>query len=70
MNVKVKTVPALLAKIGVLLKGSKGIVSKEHIERLVRERNYSTEKINRLGWKARTGMRKAVASMIAELHSV
>ncbi len=68
MEVRVKTVPKILAKIGIALKGNKGIVSSEHIERLARERNYDTGKINALGWKARTGMREAVRETVVELE--
>ena len=69
MEVKVKAVPAVLAKIGIALKGTKGIVSKEHVERLARTRNYDTGKINALGWKAKTGMQEAVKGTVATLKA-
>ncbi|MBU2476164.1 NAD(P)-dependent oxidoreductase, partial [Candidatus Micrarchaeota archaeon] len=47
---QVKHLPVFLAKTFSFI--WKGIVTKEHIDRLIRERNYSTEKIEKLGWKA------------------
>ncbi len=57
---KIKTMPKLVAKIVAVLKGNKGILTTQHIDRLARERNYNTEKINALGWKAKVGMEEAV----------
>ena len=70
IKVKVKTMPVIAANalsLLFLLRGKKSIVTAEHIERLARERNYSTGKINALGWKAKTGMQEAIAKTIAEL---
>jgi len=70
MRVKVKTIPVFAANalsLLYLLRGKKSIVTAEHIERLARERNYNTGKINALGWKAKTGMQEAVQKTIEEL---
>lgn len=64
---KIKTMPVWLAKLGALLKGNKGIVSCEHIDRLARKRSYDTAKISALGWKAKTTMEEAVKKTVAEL---
>ena len=46
------------------LSGKKSIVTAAHIDRLARERNYDTRKLNALGWKAKTGMKEAVKKTI------
>ncbi len=71
VDTKIRTVPKWLAKLMALLlrlRGKKSIVSNQHIERLARERNYNTGKINALGWKARTGMREAVKKTMQALE--
>ena len=67
---EIKAVPVWQAKLLALfyiLIGKKSIVSKAHIERLARERNYDTRKINALGWKAKTGMKEAVKKTVQGL---
>jgi len=68
---EIKTMPVWLAKLGALvyrLEGKKTIVSKEHIERLVRTRHYDTGKIEALDWKARTRMKEAVRKTLEGLR--
>ena len=70
LNKKSKSVPVWLANLKAKtdsLCGKKGIAIKEHIERLARERNYDTEKIEALGWKAKVGMKEAVHKTLMEL---
>jgi nucleoside-diphosphate-sugar epimerase len=72
MEVGIKTVPGFLAPVLLLfgnLKKKKTIITAEHIERLVRARDYDTAKINALGWRAKTGMREAVQKTLAGLES-
>ncbi len=64
---KIKTMPKFVAKIVAITKGNKGIVTTQHIDRLARTREYDTSKINSLGWKAKTGMKKAVKKTIESL---
>jgi len=70
INANIRTVAKWLAKIMALLlklKGEKSIVSGEYIDRLARERNYNTRKIEALGWKAKVGMKEAVRKTVADL---
>ncbi|MBN2066982.1 MAG: NAD(P)-dependent oxidoreductase [Candidatus Diapherotrites archaeon] len=72
MEVKVKTVPVAMAKLGALLyklKGRKSIIKAEHIDRLARTRNYNTGKLNALGWKAKTEMQEAVKRTVEGLNA-
>ncbi len=64
---KIKTIPVWLAKLGLSIKGERGIVTKEHIERLVRAREYDTSKIESLGWKPKTPMKEAVRKTLKAL---
>ncbi len=61
---KIKTMPVWIAKIVAVLKGNKGILTTQHINRLTRTREYDTSKINSLGWKAKIGMKEAVGKTI------
>lgn len=49
------------------IKGKKSLIIPSHVKRLVRERNYSTKKINSLGWKAKIktfeGIKKTVKAL-------
>jgi nucleoside-diphosphate-sugar epimerase len=63
---KIKHIPVFFAELFSFL--GKGIVTKAHIQRLVRERNYSTEKINKLGWKPLYSTEKAIKETIKELE--
>jgi len=70
IEAEIKAMPVWLGKLFALffrLIGKDGIVSCSHIDRLARERNYSTRKISRLGWKARVGMKEAVKRTVEEL---
>ena len=60
--------PKCIAKIAAILKGNKGILTTQHIDRLARERNYDTGKIEALGWKAKVGMEEAVKKTVSELQ--
>lgn len=73
LNEKSKHVPVWLANLKAKtdsLRGKKSIAIKEHIERLARERNYNTEKIESLGWKAKVGMKEAVYKTLKELEKI
>jgi UDP-glucose 4-epimerase len=69
---KAKSFPACIARLGAFLyalMGKKTILTKEHVERLVRTRQYDTGKIEALGWKAKTSMHEAVEKTLAGLKS-
>jgi len=73
IKAKIGSAPVFAAKAGVFfsgLLGKKSIVSAEHIDRLVRERDYDAGKIAALGWKAKTSMREAVRKTISELGAI
>jgi len=65
---KIKAMPKWIAKIAAVLKGNKGILTTQHIDRLARERNYDTAKIEGLGWKAKVEMKEAVRRTVLELQ--
>ena len=70
MKVGINTMPVFAAKLAGIfyaLRGKKSIVTAEHVERLVRERNYDTKKIVALGWQAKIRMPEAVKKTIAGL---
>ncbi len=46
------------------LTGKKSILTGPHIDRLLRERNYSTSKINSLGWKAKYSLEEGMKETI------
>jgi len=69
---EIKTTPKFLALIPSFLYrfiGKKSILLPEHIERLVRERNYSIEKIKSLGWNPYWSTEEAVKETIKELKA-
>lgn len=64
---ELRTVPVILGRIMSFLlaafsaiSGRKAILTPAHVERMLRNRNYSTEKINALGWKSRTSTEQAI----------
>ena len=65
---KIKTVPKFVGKAAAIVKGNKGILTTQHIDRLARTREYNTSKINALGWKAKTEMKEAVGKTLKELE--
>ncbi len=72
---EVKTIPLGLGKVLSIiyllkskLTGKKTVVLPQHVKRLVRERYYSTGKINSLGWKAATPLEKAVKETVTKLR--
>jgi UDP-glucose 4-epimerase len=72
INANIRTVPTWLAKVMALflrLRGKKSVVTGQHIDRLARERNYDTGKIEGLGWKAKVGMKEAVKRTVAGLKT-
>jgi len=67
---EIKTTPKFLALVPSFLYRfieKKSIFLPEHIERLVRERSYSIEKIKSLGWKPYWSTEEAVKETIKEL---
>jgi len=67
---EIKAVPVWQAKLLAFfyrIMRKKSIVSFAYIERLVRERSYSTGKINALGWNAKAGMKEAVKKTVQGL---
>ncbi len=66
-NKKIKTIPKFVAKTAAIVKGNKGILTTQHIDRLTRQREYNTSKINALGWKAKIEMKEAVGKTLQEL---
>ncbi len=72
---EVETIPVWLGKILSYIylavskvTGKKTVVLPQHIQRLVRERNYSTVKISKLGWKPMFELKKAVFETVAGLE--
>lgn len=68
MKAEIKTMPLYKAMaLATILKilGKKSIISKEHIQRLVRQREYNTSKIESLGWRPKTTMKEAVKKTLA-----
>jgi len=65
---KIKTMPKFVAKIVAVLKGNKGVLTTQHIDRLTRTREYNTSKINSLGWKAKIEIKEAVNKTLMELE--
>lgn len=67
-----KKISVFTAKIFATLQsifGKKSVVTVAHIDRLVRERNYSIEKINSLGWKPKYSLEEGLLETIAELRT-
>jgi len=70
---KLVTVPAIIGVIGSYfiaaiskITGKKPIINPAHIERLLRNRRYSTEKINKLGWRSSITTEQAIRETIKE----
>ncbi|MBU1939775.1 MAG: NAD(P)-dependent oxidoreductase [Candidatus Diapherotrites archaeon] len=70
-----KTISPLMAKAvswiyftGATITHKKTVVMPAHIDRLERERCYSTKKINALGWHAKTSTMQAVAETVKALE--
>ncbi len=57
----------LLAKAKI--QGKKTIIMPAHIDRLVRNREYNTGKINKLGWRAKYALHEGMGETIGELKS-
>lgn len=72
----VKTIPQWLGKVLAIvymlkskLTGKKTVLLPQHVKRLVRERHYSTDKLNSIGWKAATPLENAVKETVKGLAS-
>jgi nucleoside-diphosphate-sugar epimerase len=68
------TVPVIVGKIGSFfldlfskITGKKSILNPAHVERLLRNRLYSTKKINALGWRSDTTTEQAIKETILEI---
>ena len=73
---KVATVPVIVGKIGSFflglfskITGKKSILNPSHVERLLRNRLYSTKKINALGWKSDATTEEAIKETIMEIEN-
>ncbi len=68
---KQRSISPAIAKLGARLKSllgsGSGVVTAEHIDRLVRERSYNTAKINSLGWRAAHSTEYGMRETIKEL---
>ncbi|MCD6479158.1 MAG: NAD-dependent epimerase/dehydratase family protein [Candidatus Diapherotrites archaeon] len=67
---KVIKIPVWLGKLIAYLYitfSSKPIVTPEHVERLVRNRHYSIEKIKSFGWKPKVSTKEAIKKTLDEL---
>ena len=51
------------------LKGKKTVISPRYVRRLLKNRNYSIEKIRKLGWKPEYSTEQAVKETVKELES-
>lgn len=64
---KIKIVPVFLAKIFAFTKLSK-FIRTEHINRFIRNRDYSTQKINKLGWTPKYSTEQSIHETIIEIE--
>ena len=71
---KLATVPVFVGRIGSFfldifskISEKKSILNPSHVERLLRNRIYSTKKINALGWRSATSTEQAIRETIKEL---
>lgn len=69
-----KTISPLMAKAAAwifsttsMLSGKRTVIMPSHIDRLVRERNYSTAKINALGWEPKYSTKEAIRETLQAL---
>ena len=67
INKKIKIVPVFLAKIFAYTKLSK-FIRIEHINRLIRNRDYSIQKIAKLGWKPNYSTEQAIQETVKEIQ--
>lgn len=64
---KIKKIPVWLGKLLAylyIITFRKTIITPQHIERLVRNREYSIEKIKSAGWKPKWGSRKGILALV------
>lgn len=66
-NNKVKTIPKFIAKIIAWFSKKNKLLTSEHIDRLVRNREYNTGKIKKLGWKAKYDFKAGISEMLKEM---
>jgi nucleoside-diphosphate-sugar epimerase len=59
---------ACISSFAAKLKGKKTIISPEYIKRLLKNRNYSIEKIKGLGWKPKYTTEQAVKETVESLQ--
>lgn len=64
---EIRLVPVFLAKLSALIKRDKFFKS-EHIDRLIRERNYSIQKIKKLGWVPKYSTEQAIKETVMEIE--
>jgi len=62
----IRTIPVFVARIYSFLSRNK-LMKKEYIQRLVRERNYSIQKIKGIGWAPKYSTENAVKETVMEL---
>lgn len=66
----IKEMPEIVARIIAFyysLIGKKTLIKQEYISRLIKERNYSIEKIKKLGWKPSYTTEQAIAETLKDL---
>ncbi|MDO8538033.1 MAG: NAD(P)-dependent oxidoreductase [archaeon] len=67
---KIKEMPEIIARIIAFyysLIGKKTLLKQEYISRLIKERNYSIEKIKKLGWSPAYSTEQAIDETLKEL---
>ncbi len=64
---KIRLLPVFLGKIYAFIRRD-SVFLPEYIDRLIRERNYSIEKIKRLGWKPKYLTQQAIKNTIEEIE--
>ena len=70
-------IPVWLGKIVVWLKeiaskitGKPNYLKQEYVGRLIRERHYSTHKLKKAGWQAKTTTEEAVKKTVEEIEKL